>query len=102
MEDKHKFLSMRGIRTLDEFRKNLGNVAGWLQKGSQFEATILEELRCYEELVKVCVCEEKKDLMIVRVSFDGKFLGKLKGVNVCIGDSKNNLYFQKYIGEQAK
>jgi hypothetical protein len=29
-------------------------------------------------------------------------MGKLKSINVCVGDSKNNLYFQKYIGEQAK
>ena len=24
-------------------------------------------------------------------------MGKLKGINICIGDSKNNLYYYKYI-----
>lgn len=36
LEDKHKFLNMRGIRSIDDFRKNLSNIAAWLQKGSQF------------------------------------------------------------------
>jgi hypothetical protein len=80
----------------------LGNIAGWLQKGSQFEATIREEIKCYEEVARVVICEDRKDNTVVKIILEGKFVGKLKGINVCVGDSKNCLYFQRFIGENAK
>lgn len=33
LEDKHKFLTMRGIRTLEDLKKSLPEISGWLQKG---------------------------------------------------------------------
>jgi hypothetical protein len=46
---------MRGIRTLEDLRKNLPNIGTWLQKDNRFEKTILDELKCYEEIVKLSV-----------------------------------------------
>lgn len=102
MEDKHKFLTMRGIRSLDDFRMSLPDIAGWLQKGPQFEATIRDELRCYEGSVKVAISEERKDMTVVKVSIEGKLLGKMKGANVCVGCPKSTLYFQRHLHDQFR
>lgn len=48
------------------------------------------------------ICEDRKDNTVVKIILEGKFVGKLKGINVCVGDSKNGLYFQRFIGENAK
>ena len=48
------------------------------------------------------VCSDRKDHIVVKIILECKLVGKLKGINICVGDSKNGLYFQRYIGENAK
>lgn len=48
------------------------------------------------------ISEERKDMTVVKVSVEGKLLGRMKGVNVCVGCPKNMLYFQRHLHEQFR
>ena len=41
-------------------------------------------------------------MTVVKVTIEGKLLGKMKGVNVCVGCPKNTLYFQRHLHEQFR
>lgn len=40
LEDKGKFLTMRGIRTLKELRDNLDNIGKWLPQGKNIVSIV--------------------------------------------------------------
>ena len=47
LEDKGKFLALRGVKTVADLTKNVASVASWLQKGPSYETQLLEEANCY-------------------------------------------------------
>lgn len=44
----------------------------------------------------------EREKTVLKVSIVCKLVGKMKGVHLCIGDSKDGLYFHKYMTEQSK
>lgn len=63
-------LALKGIRTVNQLKKNIGNIGTWLQKGDLFINTIVNELKTYELGLKLTVKKDKStDVVNLIISF---------------------------------
>jgi hypothetical protein len=101
LEDKGKMLALRGIRTVTDLKKNIDNIGTWLQKGDGFITTIINELKTYEQGLRFMLKKDQSSETVnLIITFTAIFNNTLRGINICIGDAENNLYFHKYLNEK--
>lgn len=70
LEDKGKMLALRGIRTVNQLKKNIDSIGTWLQKGQSFMSTIASEIHTYEAGVSLLIRRDKSsDATSLVISF---------------------------------
>ena len=103
LADKAKMLSARGIKSLADLRVHLSTVTKWFPQINSVNL-LKEELEAYEHQATISFMEEKPNSSVwtMKLSYGGKFIGKLKGISICVGDSKDQLYYKRYISESSR